>query len=466
MGGVTQGAGEPAHAKDDVAPITNRALKEGGAIAFLRTLTDMVGPRVTGSENAEKAAALIRDTLKQAGFDNAHYEEYLFQPRWQRGTIDVHVAAPVSRTLITGSYGWVPGTNGRIEAPLADLGSPPGHDIAADTRLKGAAVLVDVHDIGAEPSEVMRAVVAQKLARAGAAVMLIPSDKPDRMVYTSGWGFYPHGPLPVLSIAREDTLFLRRLLRSGAVTLSLDVQNRFDDARATERNVVAEIPGRDPSQIVLVGAHFDSWDWASGADDNGSGVAAVLESARILKSLNLKPYATIRFVFFSGEEQANLGSRAYVARHAAELNRTRAFLMMDDGAQVPLGFKTNGRSELVQPLKTLLQPLASLHADGITDGADVESDNASFMAVGVPSLDLHVAEGDYDVRHHAIADTFDHVDPRHLAEDTAVMADAAYLIANDQSWQAARQSPGDVQQLFRKTGLLGAEETLFGPLPR
>jgi Zn-dependent M28 family amino/carboxypeptidase len=286
------------------------------------------------------------------------------------------------------------------------------------------------------------------------------------MVYTSAWGFYPHGPLPVLSIGKEDTLFLRRLLASGPVTLAVDVRNSFDDAKATERNVVAEIPGRNPSQVVVVGAHFDSWDFADGADDNGTGVAAVLEAARILKSLNVKPYATIRFLFDSGEEQANLGSRAYVERHTGELDRTRAFLMMDDGAQVPLGFKTNGRSDLVGLLKTLLKPLNRLHASDVSDSADLESDNASFMAVGVPSLDLWVASGDYDVRHHAIADTFDKVNPHHLALDAAVIGSAAYLIANTEDWRSGRQSHDQVEQLFRKTGLTSAQEALFGPLPR
>jgi len=261
-------------------------------------------------------------------------------------------------------------------------------------------------------------------------------------------------------------MFLRRLLASGPVSLSLDVQNTFDEAQATERNVVAEIAGRNASQVVVVGAHFDSWDFADGADDNGTGVSAVLEAARILKSLNIKPYATIRFVFFSGEEEANLGSRAYVQRHRDELDRTRAFLMMDDGAQVPLGFKTNGRSDLVAPLKALLLPLAALHATQVTDGADIESDNASFMAAGVPSLNLRVAAGDYDVRHHAITDTFDKVDPRHLALDTAVMASATFLIANAENWRESRQSPPQVEQLFRETGLMGGQVTLFGPIAR
>ena len=453
-------------AGDAAGEIVARAMGGKGALDFLRTLTDTVGPRVTGSEPSRRAADLILKTLKEAGFDSARYEEYRFQPGWRRGPLEVRVTKPVDRALIAGSYGWVPGTQGRTLARLLDLGSPASADIPAQAgQLKGAAVLVDVHDIGAEPSEVMRAILARKLARAGAAVMLIPSDKPDRQVYTSGWGFYPKGPLPVLSVAREDTLFLRRLLASGPVSLSLEVRNGFDEAMASERNVVAEIAGRDPSEIVLVGAHFDSWDWAAGADDNGTGVAAVLEAARILKSLKVKPRATIRFVFFSGEEQADLGSRAYVARHAGELDRTRAFLMMDDGAQVPLGFKTNGRGELVAPLKLLLKPLSAFKADGISGGADVESDNASFMAAGVPSLDLMVAHGDYEARHHAITDTFDKVDPRHLALDTAAMAEAAFLIANDGNWRGSRQSPGQVRDLFRETGLLRAQEILFGPLP-
>jgi hypothetical protein len=155
-----------------------------------------------------------------------------------------------------------------------------------------------------------------------------------------------------------------------------------------------------------------------------------------------------------------------VQRHAGELDATRAFLMMDDGAQLPLGFKTNGRSDLLRPLETLLAPLSGLRAAEVTDGVDLESDNASFMAAGVPSLTLRVAHGDYDVRHHAIADTFDKIDPRHLALDTAVMASAAYIIANADNWRVSRQSLEQVQELFRKTGLTSAQELLFGPLSR
>src|SRR5262249_31744678 len=158
------------------------------------------------------------------------------------------------------------------------------------------------HDLPGAPSQVMRAALARALARAGARAMLIPSDKPHRMVYTSAFGFYPRGPLPVVSVAREDVLFLRRLLNDGPVRVSLDVDNSFDGP-SSERNVLADIKGTNPGETVLVGAHFDSWDPAQGAQDDGSGVAAVLEAARILKGLSIAPRRTIRFAFFSGEEE-------------------------------------------------------------------------------------------------------------------------------------------------------------------
>ena len=465
--GVTQGkaaptAGDDPH--DDIARIVGYANTRGGALIFLETLTDTVGGRVTGSPQSHAASDLILKTLKDAGFESAHFEEYTLESGWQRGSARGQVLSPVTAPLYVGSYGWVPGTSGRIESPVVDLGTPPGNDLPQSAEsVRGTAVLVDVHSIGNAPTPVMRALMAHQLAQAGAAAMLVPSDKPDRMLYTSAYGLYPRAPLPVLSVAREDTLFLRRLLAKGPVRIQLDIQNTFTGS-TNERNVIADLPGTNPGEMVLVGAHFDSWDPAQGADDNGSGVAAVLEAARILKSLGTRPRCTIRFAFFSGEEEANLGSRAYVAMHQAEIDRLRAFLLMDDGAQLPLGFATNGRDDLVAPLQKTLQPLVGLGAGKIDADADMESDNASFMVLGVPSLTLQVEPGDYDVRHHAITDTFDKIDPRKLALDTAVMAVAAYSLANAETRPGRRLSPNEVKELLKKTGLESAQELQFGSL--
>lgn len=373
------------------------------------------------------------------------------------------IASPVDQRLVVGSYGWVPGTPGRIQAPLADIGMPPGNDLPVSPEsLRGKAVLVDVHNIGNSPLPVMRALIAQQLARAGAAAMLIPSDKPDSLLYTSAWGFYPRGPLPVLSIGKEDSLTLRRLLTKGDVTISLDVQNSFGTSRATERNVVADLAGTDSDEMVLLGAHLDSWDYAQGADDNGSGVAAVLDTARILKSLNIKPKCTIRFVLFTGEEQANLGSQAYLEKHKPELDRLRTFLMMDDGAQPAVGLQSNTRDDFVASLQKLLQPLVSLGAGKIYVAPSVDSDDASFMIAGVPSLSLKVEPGDYDIRHHASTDTFDKINSRALALDTSVLGVTSWIVANAPERPGRRLSEEEVQELLQKNGLETARETILG----
>lgn len=452
-------------ANNVVAEIAGRATTSDAALKFLEKLSDSIGARVTGTAQSRLASELILKTLKDTGFENAHFEEYTFQPRWHRGPAVATITTPVSWSLSIGSYAWVPGTAGAIEAPVADLGSPPTSDLPVfGEKLRGAAVLVDVHAVGNEPLQVMRTRIAQQLARSGAAAMFIPSDKPDRMVYTSAWGFYPQGPLPVLSVGKEDTLLLRRLLTHGPVRVSLNIQNSFDAALATERNVIADLPGANQNEFVLLGGHFDSWDFAQGADDDGSGVAAILEAARILKSLAIKPRCSIRFVFFSGEEQANLGSRAYIKQHKNELDHMRAFLMMDEGAQAPLGFRTQGREELVVPLRHLLQPLVPLGAGGIFNEADLESDNASFMTAGIPTVTLKVEPGDYDSRHHAITDTFDKVDPRMLALDTAAMAVAAYLIADRKEPLGRRLSEAEIKEFLRRSGLQTAQEVQFGLL--
>ena len=356
--------GSSTHAEDDVAGrIAGAALTGGGSSAFLQKLTDSVGGRVTGSPELRKASELILATLKDAGYANARFEEYPLESRWTRGPASGRITSPIDRSITVGSYAWVPGTAGSLAVPLLDIGAPTSTALPVPAeRVRGAAVLVDPQKVGVDPSFVARAALAKALADAGAAAMLIPSDKPGRMVYTSAFGFYPKAPLPIVSVAKPDALLLRRLLAKGPVKLSLDVRNTFDTSPYRERNVIADLPGRDASEVVLLGAHYDSWDPAEGADDDGSGVAAVLEAARILKSLGITPKRTIRFAFFYGEEEATLGSRAYVATHEKELDALKAVLVMDSGAQAPKGVELHGRADLEAPMKKALAAVASLGA--------------------------------------------------------------------------------------------------------
>ncbi len=451
------------YADEQIARIAGMAMTDGGAQAFLEQLTDSIGGRVTGSAESKATADLLLSTLQRYGLENAHFEEYGLESRWQRGPSHGSILSPIVRPLIVGSYAWVPGTQGEVTAPLVDLGAPPSADLSGQTdRLRGAAVIVEPHEVQGHTLQVMRADLARVFARAGAAAMLIPSDKPHRMVFTSAFGFYPAAPLPIVSVAGEDVLLLRRLLRSGPVRISLSVANTFDSKPAQERNVIADIKGTMLDEVVLVGAHFDSWDPGQGAQDDGVGVAAVLETARILKALGIKPRRTIRFAFFSGEEQALLGSRAYVQAHRSELDTLRAVIIMDTGAERPRGFQIHGRSDIEAAARTLLTPLSSLGAAGVSLEASFDMDHAPFMVAGIPVFTLWVEPGQYDVHHHAASDTLDKVDPRMLALDTAVMAVATYRLADAPQTPGRRLSEAEATHLLQQAGLESTRRMVYG----
>lgn len=440
---------------DDVARIVGHAITSNGAMEFLETLTDTIGGRITGSPGSREAAELIVRTLRDAGFENAHTEEYKLTSVWNHGPTTGEVVSPVQRALIIGTYGWVPGTPGAIEVPVADFG-PAILDTPAAVlgRFKGTAVIVDLRSNGLSTAYVgTRAVLAKQLAGAGAAAMFIVSDKPDRMVYTSAFGFYPRAPLPVLSIASDDAAFLRRLLPKGAVKIKINAQNSFAAGPGVERNVVADLPGEDNREKVLMTAHFDDWDPAQGANDNGAGVAVVLEAARIFKMLGIRPKHTIRFVFFSGEEQLSNGSRAYIERHKDELDDTRAVFNIDCGAHPPLGFRIHGRTDMEAASRELLKPLAPLGADKVFLDADFDSDQETFIVAGMPIYSLWVDQRDYDARHHTIIDTYERVDPLMVRLETAIMAVAAYSFANAEKRPGPRLNPAQVQELLKRTGL-------------
>ena len=388
---------------------------------------------------------------------------------WHRGSVLAYVAGPLKRPLVVSSYGWVPGTQAPVEVPLVTATILTDGEFTQPVEgFKGKAVLVEIRSdaVHAYSSAyvAVRAQASKQLGKVGAAAMLIAASKPHRMTYTSAYGFYPRGALPVLSIAQEDALLVRRLLAKGPVTVGLDVQNSFSREPAIERNVVADLPGRGCDEVVVVGAHFDSWDLAQGADDNGSGVAAVLDAARVLKAVGTLANCSLRFVFFSGEEQANVGSRAYIKQHHSELDHTRAFLMMDSGSQAPVGVQVNGREDVAAAVKQFLPKLVPLGAVSISMNSDLDSDNASFMTAGIPSLQLVVEEGDYDIRHHSISDTLDKINPRTLAANTALLAITAYELADAREPIARRLTPVEVKDFLRNTNLEKAQELQFGPL--
>ena len=461
-------AQSPSDMPDVAARLTGAAMTRGGAIAFLQQLTDTIGGRVTGSPESKASAELLLETLRQAGLSNVHAEEWTLQSRWRRGRASGAIRQPIERPILVQSFGWAPGTPGPIEGPLVDLGTPAGADVPLE-RVRDAIVLADFKEAKGEKPYVIRAMLAPRLAAAGARALIVPSDKGDRLLDIGCFGNFPKAALPMLSVAREDAALLRRLLAKGPVRLGLDLENTLDASPSTERNVVAEIPGRSlPDEVVLLGAHFDSWDTGQGANDNGSGVATVVEAARLLRELGLSPRRTIRFVFFSGEEQALLGSHAYADAHAPELDRLRAVLVIDAGVgfdQTPRGFVLQGRTDLEGPLKSVLAPLSPLGASGVKQDPSFDTDHAFFSVAGVPAFPLWVDDGAYESHHHASTDTFERVDAKLLALDTAVMAIAAYAIADAEQPIGRRLTPAESQELLRKSGMASSYRLLTGHDP-
>jgi Zn-dependent M28 family amino/carboxypeptidase len=227
--------------------------------------------------------------------------------------------------------------------------------------------------------------------------------------------------------------------------------------------VIAEIAGREhPERIVVLGAHLDSWDLGTGALDNGCNAALVVAAARAIAASGLRPRNTIRFVLFSGEEEGFQGSRAYVVQHRSELDRMQAMVVVDSGAGRITGFSLSGRSDVLQPLREVMAPLASFDAAQLSLSGSLGTDNVDFMLEGVPTLSADQEPANYMQNYHAASDTYDKVDLRQLAQNTAFIAATVYGIAERTEPLGPRLSRADITQLLDSTGL--AREMKIGGL--
>jgi Zn-dependent M28 family amino/carboxypeptidase len=219
-------------------------------------------------------------------------------------------------------------------------------------------------------------------------------------------------------------------------------------------NVIASIPGRDrPDQWVLVGAHLDSWDFGTGAQDNATGVAMVLEAARAIAGLAQAPRRSIRFALWGGEEQGQLGSTAYARAHSAELDRLFLTLNSDAGTGRIIGWTAPGRDDLIGAVRPLTRDfLGELGAATFDESLRYafQSDGAPFILAGIATLDLNADDTHYEDIHHKAADTIDRVDARNLSIGGAVVAATAYAIADAAGPMPPRLDRRSVEQLRRK----------------
>jgi hypothetical protein len=312
----------------------------------------------------------------------------------------------------------------------------------------------------------------ERAKASGAAALLSIADKPFHL-NDAGYSIFGQGvegklaPLPALNIPREEGLLLKRLLEGGAaVTLRVEVDNVVGKAAITE-NVVAEIPGTTrASEVVIVGGHLDSWELGNGVLDNGAGAAALLEIARAIQALKLRPERTTRFIAFGAEEIGLLGSRAYVEKHKDEMDRIRAVLIMDTGADKVLGFYLQGRTDLEQTVSRFMSALKpALDLKQMEQQAFIGTDDFFYLLQGIPVLIEDQDLTRYEQIHHTAADTLDKVNPQDYAQGIAALGGMVWQIANAPEGLGKRLTKDQVRSLLRSNGLENDVKT-YGVYPQ
>jgi carboxypeptidase Q len=219
-------------------------------------------------------------------------------------------------------------------------------------------------------------------------------------------------------------------------------------------NVVAELKGSElPNEVVILGAHLDSWELGTGALDNGCNAALVIDSLRAIKAAGVRPRRTIRFVLFSGEEEGERGSMAYVNAHKNELDNVVGMLTLDAGSGPITGFSTGGRKDVDAALAPMLRPFAPWKGDQLTNDAWTGTDHYDFMMEGVPTLVANQLEANYLVNYHATSDTFDKVDFAQLKKNEAMAAELVFELANAPQRIGPRYKRAQVETTFPETHL-------------
>jgi hypothetical protein len=444
----------------DVKRLKDEIAAHGRQVAYVEMLSDDIGSRLTGSPGQEKAEKAVVDLLRQLGLTNVRLEPYRMNVRWTRGTVSAQLVTPYARNLAVASYTWTPGTPGNgVQGPVVDAGTGKPEDVAAvKSRMKGAIVLVA--PAGVTLDEVIGNFYrspgfVKECAQAGALAVMFQSDKERTLLYTAPPMMNAElAPLPVLSLAREDVAFLRRMLTAKKeVRLRVNVKNTIGSTFLAN-NVVGEIRGTEkPEEVVVLGAHLDSNDLGPGALDNAAGCGALLETARAIRQLGLKPKRTIRFVFFTGEEEGMIGSTEYVKRHLNELDNAVANIVMDIGAGKPLGWFSMGRKDLDSQIRKLMEPLANPDSVLVETAAFAGTDNAAFMAAGVPNLVMLQDDAPYFPVHHTAADTPDKIVPQDYKACVTALAVVAYQIADQEPRFGRRLNASEIEEMMKSSNI-------------
>jgi len=445
---------------DDASRLISVLLGPSPLEENLRRLTDEVGGRVPGTEGNRRGVEWAVEAFRQAGVDDVHTEKFTIPASWSEGATRLEILSPMLFQPRAVSIGWSPATPaGGIEAPVLDIHDGTEADFArAGAQARGALLLVhnpvlrtwvDLFNEYAHAPPVI-----ERALKAGAAGILWMASREQGVLYRHINSFNGEiDRIPQALVAREDALLISRFIATGKpVRARLVMPNRIGGPIEVE-NVVADIRGGDKAgEIVMLGAHLDSWELGSGTLDNGCNSALTVEVARAIRAAGIKPRRTVRFVLWNGEEQGLLGSWAYVRAHRPELDRVVAYVNFDGGIGHVTGYSLGGRKEMLDPVREVLQPVASWGMNEHTLDASGGTDHVDFLLEGVPTLNANQVEGNYLQNYHATSDTMDKVDIRELKLHTAYAAVTVVGIANREARLAPRQTRAEIETLLKQTG--------------
>jgi carboxypeptidase Q len=439
----------PLELVNQLTSLRDAALSDDYAFKQLSHLTENIGPRPSGSPQAQKAAEYVAEEFRKLGLE-ARLEEVTV-PHWVRGAETAElvefpgqVSGTSQKIVVTALGGSTATPANGLTAEVVVVRNFDELNTLGRSKVAGKVVLFnfpfDVRkaEAGLALEAYTEAVVyrgsgAKAAAELGAVASLVRSvgGAAFRLPHT-GWSA-PAG-IPAGAITVEDADLIAYLAQEGKVSIHLTLTPQsLPDTRGY--NVVADLPGTEhPEQIVVVSGHLDSWDLGTGAIDDGAGVVVAMETAQLLQQSHLHPKRTIRVIAWMDEESGGRGRQAYTAAHSSEFADHVAAIESDLGAGHPLGFDVKMSAPAVDFLKPVQNVLLSFGASLIKPIAfSPGSDIAGMAAAGVPTLGIMQDGRTYFNYHHTAADTLDKVAPAELRENAAAMVVMAYALASSTS---------------------------------
>lgn len=432
---------------ENMKKIQQMALQSDYSLKQTAYMSNNIGPRLTGSPQAERAVQYVADEMRKLGLEVQLQE--LIVPHWVRGDekgelieFEGMAKGTTQKIVLTALGGSIATPQNGLIAEIVVVGSFDELEKLGRDKVEGKIVLFN-YKYDREMAEVGfgtnaygmatqyrggGAIAAAKLGAVGALVRSAGASQ-NRLPHTGGMR-YEDGvkKIPSAAVAFEDAEIIAYLAKAGKVRMKLLLTPKtLPDT--ISYNVIADLKGSEkPDEIVIVSGHLDSWDLGTGALDDAVGVANAMQVPYLLKQLNIKPKRTIRVVAFMNEENGFVGARTYAEK--ADIKNTFAAIESDLGASHPIGFVFAGKPEALPFFAPIISILSSQGASQIDLRPRASSDISTLTEVGVPSFGPWFDTRTYFNYHHNAADTFDKVDPKHLAENGSVMAVLAYGLAN------------------------------------